>query len=163
MRLPEGMRALTFADLKAETGEEAAWQAYYQCFREARLDVPRTAPPTETPFEEFVKHRSQPKFSADGIWLAVTDAGAVVAMTELQRDFTNPARLNIGLTGTRRAYRRRGLGLALKLRGMAQAQSEGIRELWTNNASNNAPMLALNDRLGFVRQPAHVECQWGGV
>lgn len=84
-------------------------------------------------------------------------------MTELWCDLTNLERLNVGLTGTRRAYRRRGLGLALKLRGIVDAQSCGIREIWTNNASNNVPMLSLNDRLGFVRQIAHVECQWGKV
>ncbi|GHF95276.1 phosphinothricin acetyltransferase [Deinococcus piscis] len=163
MQLPEGVRALTFADLKAEIGEDAAWQAYFDCYREARLDVPRTAPPSEATFAEFLKYRSQPKFSPTGVWLAVTDAGEVVALSELWRDSANPKRLNVGLTATRRAYRRRGLGLALKLRGMVQAQAEGIREIWTNNASNNVPMLALNDALGFVRQPAHVECQWGGV
>ncbi|GGI89867.1 GNAT family N-acetyltransferase [Deinococcus wulumuqiensis] len=163
MRLPEGVRAATFADLQTELGEEAAWLAYYACQTEARLDVPRTAPATHTPFEEFVKHRSQPRLVPENIWLAVTEGSEVVALSELWRDSSDPARLNIGLTGTRRAWRRRGLGLALKLRGMVQAQQHGIREIWTSNASNNAPMLALNDRLGFRRQPAHVECQWGGA
>lgn len=163
MQLPEGVRALTLTELLAEWGEEAAWRAHYDCYAEARLDVPRTAPPSEAVFEEFLKYRDQPKFFPAGMWLAVTGAGEVVAMSELWRDLTNPERLNTGLTGTRRAYRRRGLGLALKLRGMAQARQEGIREIWTNNASNNVPMLALNDRLGFVQQIAHVECRWGAV
>lgn len=163
MELPEGVRAMTLADLMAEVSEETAWRAYYDCYVEARQDVPRTAPASPVSFEEFLKYRTQPKFFRDGVWLAVTEGGAVAAMTELQRDFTDPERLNIGLTGTRRAYRRRGLGLALKLRGMQRVKAQGIRELWTNNASDNAPMLALNDRLGFVCQPAHVECQWGGV
>lgn len=163
MQLPKGVRALTLAELQAEWGEEAAWRAYYDCYLEARLDVPRTAPPSETTFEEFLKYRDQPKFFPAGVWLAVTSAGEVVAMSELWRDLTNLERLNVGLTGTRRAYRRRGLGLALKLRGIVDAQQSGFREIWTNNASNNVPMLSLNDRLGFVRQPAHVECQWGAV
>lgn len=163
LRLPPGVRALTFADLKAERGEDAAWQAYYACQTEARLDVPRTAPPSEVTLESFRSYRSKATFDPAGIWLAVTEAGEVVALSELWRDSADPARLNVGLTGTRRAWRRRGLGLALKLRGMVQAQQAGIREIWTNNASNNVPMLALNDRLGFVRRPAHVECRWGRV
>ncbi|AXG98307.1 GNAT family N-acetyltransferase [Deinococcus wulumuqiensis] len=161
MRLPEGVRAVTFADLQTELGEEAAWLAYYACQTEARLDVPRTAPPSEVALADFRNYRSKATFDPAGVWLAVTEAGEVVAMSELWRDLTNLERLNIGLTGTRRAWRRRGLGLALKLRGMVQAQQHGIREIWTSNASNNVPMLALNDRLGFRRQPAHVECQWG--
>lgn len=163
MRLPEGVRAMTLAELMTEVGEEAAWQAYFECYREVRRDVPRTAPPSEVSFDEFLKYRTQPKFFREGIWLAVTGTGEVAAMTELQRDFTDLERLNVGLTGTRRAYRRRGLGLALKLRGLVDAQRCGFRQIWTNNASNNAPMLALNDALGFVRRPAHVECRWGGV
>lgn len=163
MELPEGVRALTLADLQTELGEEAAWCAYYTCQTEARVDVPRTAPPSEVTLEDFRNYRSKATFDPAGVWLAVTDAGEVVALSELWRDSADPQRLNIGLTGTRRAWRRRGLGLALKLRGMVQAQQQGIREIWTNNASNNVPMLSLNERLGFVRQPAHVECRWGKV
>ncbi|MFD1731357.1 hypothetical protein ACFSC4_10230 [Deinococcus malanensis] len=46
---------------------------------------------------------------------------------------------------------------------MRQAASAGVRELWTGNATTNAPMLALNTRLGFRPRPAYIEFHWGNV
>lgn len=163
MQMPEGVRALSLADLMAEVGEEAAMSAYHACFLEARQDVPRTAKPTPLPLPEFSQRQTDTNFFAPGILLAVTAAGEVVALSELWKSPGDPQRLNVGLTGTRRAWRRRGLGLALKLRGLKLAQELGVRELWTHNASTNLPMLALNERLGFRPRPAYVECQWGQV
>lgn len=157
MRLPEGVRAMTLADLMTEVGEEAAWRAYYDCYVEVRLDVPRTAPASPVSFEEFLKYRTQPKFFREGIWLAVTGAGAVAAMTELQRDFTDSERLNVGLTGTWRAYRRQGLGLAVKLAGIHATLARGVERIQTGNATSNAPMLALNEALGFRPERVWVE------
>ena len=79
MTLPQGVRAVTFADLQTELGEDAAWQAYYACQSEARLDVPRTAPPSEVTLENFRSYRSKATFDPAGVWLAVTEAGEAVA------------------------------------------------------------------------------------
>ncbi|MBI3975568.1 MAG: hypothetical protein HY334_04170 [Armatimonadetes bacterium] len=61
-----------------------------------------------------------------------------------------------GITGTRRAYRNRGLALALKLRTVAFARARGVREIRTWNDTLNAPMLHINVKMGFVRQPAWI-------
>ena len=53
--------------------------------------------------------------------------------------------------------------MALKLRGIEFAQKEGIRELRTWNASDNAGILEVNSRLGFVRRPAHIAYVKGGA
>lgn len=58
----------------------------------------------------------------------------------------------IGLTGVMRAYRRRGIALALKVRGMAYAQQQGCHMLGTAIDSANQASLAVNERLGFTRQ-----------
>ena len=55
-----------------------------------------------------------------------------------------------------RAYRRRGVALALKLRGVAYARAHGYTRVNTGMASNNAAVVALNTRLGFVPQRAYV-------
>ena len=56
-------------------------------------------------------------------------------------------------TGVLRPYRGRGLGLALKLAAISYAQAQGARYLRTNNDSLNAPVLALNQRLGYQSEP----------
>lgn len=163
MQMPEGLRALSLAQFKGEVGQEKAVQAFYGGFSEARLDVPRTGEATELPFETFVQRTTDPNHYPEGVWLAVNEAGDVVALTELWKNDAEPERLDIGLTGTRQAWRRRGLGLALKLRAMQVAQAAGYRELWTGNAGTNAPMLALNERLGFKPRPAYISFKRGSV
>lgn len=56
------------------------------------------------------------------------------------------------LTGVRREYRRRNIALALKLRTIAYAKARQIKTIITNTDPSNHPMLALNERLGFIRQ-----------
>jgi GNAT superfamily N-acetyltransferase len=56
-------------------------------------------------------------------------------------------------TGVLREYRGRGLAQALKLRTILLAKREGMHRIRTNNDSNNAPMLAVNHRLGYKPEP----------
>ncbi|WP_412028223.1 N-acetyltransferase family protein [Deinococcus yunweiensis] len=162
-RVPDGVRVLSYPQLESELGPEAALHAFHAGFAEAREDVPRTGEATELTVEDFRRRFENPAVYPDGLLLAVTDAGEVVALSELWRVDGSPARLNTGLTGTRRAWRRRGLALALKLAAIRVAVSAGVTEIWTGNATTNVPMLTVNERLGFRPRPAFVEMKWGGV
>lgn len=162
-RLPEGWRLRSLSELMVEQGEETAWRAYYAAFAEVREDVPRTGEATPTPYEVFRQRGERPQFLAEGVLLAVTAAGEVAALSELYGDGADPGRLNTGLTGTRRAYRRQGLALALKLAAIALARQRGARWIWTGNATTNVPMLTLNERLGFRPRPAWIEMRRGHV
>jgi RimJ/RimL family protein N-acetyltransferase len=53
------------------------------------------------------------------------------------------------LTGTLRAYRGRGLATLAKVAAVRWCAANGIRELLTANDVDNAPMLAINERLGY--------------
>ena len=58
-----------------------------------------------------------------------------------------------GLTGVKPQYRRLGIGLALKARAIAYAKVTGHITIVAENDAKNIPMLALNERLGYIRKP----------
>jgi GNAT superfamily N-acetyltransferase len=58
-----------------------------------------------------------------------------------------------GLTGVKPPYRGLGIGLAMKIRGIAYAQASGHVLIKAENDAKNIPMLAMNEKLGFVRKP----------
>jgi hypothetical protein len=59
-------------------------------------------------------------------------------------------------TGVKQGYRKRGIALALKLRGIAYAKALGHPTIKTFNGSLNDPILKLNERLGFIKEPAFI-------
>ena len=69
---------------------------------------------------------------------------------------SRPDWLDQRLTGVLPAYRRRGIALALKLRGLAYARAHGCRFIRTDSAVQNAAMRGLNRQLGFVEHTAWV-------
>ncbi|MFN8493321.1 MAG: GNAT family N-acetyltransferase [Caldilineaceae bacterium] len=56
-------------------------------------------------------------------------------------------------TSVLRSHRGRKIALALKLVAIRYARSHGVQTLHTNNDSFNAPMLAINRKLGYRPQP----------
>jgi GNAT superfamily N-acetyltransferase len=58
-------------------------------------------------------------------------------------------------TGVLREYRGRGLAQALKVQTILLAKKEGMRYIRTHNDSNNAPMLAINRKLGYKPEPGY--------
>jgi RimJ/RimL family protein N-acetyltransferase len=62
------------------------------------------------------------------------------------------------LTGTARAYRRRGLARLAKLEVVRRCAEAGISRVMTENDSGNTGMLTINDELGFA--PYTVATEW---
>lgn len=152
--LEQGVRIVTLREFMAS--DPAALPKVYEARNAMMADVPSTEPFTPTPYENWLESMQTDKnLLPDGYLLAVHQ-GQVVALSQLWGTGEADV-LDTGLTATRREYRRLGLALELKLRAVAYAKAHGYREIRTGNESNNRAMLSINERLGFVKQPAWVE------
>jgi GNAT superfamily N-acetyltransferase len=57
--------------------------------------------------------------------------------------------MDVGLTGTARTHRRRGIARVLKLAATEYAAAHAVARVHTGNATVNEGMLSLNRSLGF--------------
>ena len=91
------------------------------------------------------------RFQPEGQILAA-DGDAVVGLSAVTYDASaNTA--NQLMTAVARPYRGRGIAEALKLRAIEYALACGAANIRTRNDSANAPMLAVNHKLGFRPEP----------
>jgi GNAT superfamily N-acetyltransferase len=121
----------------------------YDVDLEATLDMPQTEPIDHIPYDEWEEHvLRHPLFTPEGSFVAMAD-GVAAAVSLLIADVESGRSHNM-FTGTLRAYRGRRLALAVKLASIEWAVANGITMMATNNDETNAPMLAINQRLGYV-------------
>jgi RimJ/RimL family protein N-acetyltransferase len=150
-----GLEIKTLAELESDPDRYAK---LYDLWCEVRQDVPMAHPEERTAvgFQEWLQSwRASPSLRPEAYFVAVEPGGQYVGQSDLYQA-PEPGVLRTGLTAVRRAYRGQGVALALKLRAIERASSLGCRRIVTDNASTNLPMLAINARLGFVRQPAWI-------
>jgi GNAT superfamily N-acetyltransferase len=124
----------------------------YETTVEAERDVPTTVPFVPEPFEDFVNYLTKaPGIHPERIWVARLEE-ALVGLSLL---FYPPVRGSVetSWTGTARSIRGRGVARALKLETVAQAISLGVTRVQTDNDSTNAPILHLNEEMGYHQIP----------
>jgi RimJ/RimL family protein N-acetyltransferase len=97
----------------------------------------------------------QPLVTADGSFVAMVD-GIAAAVSLLDHDPETGRTANM-FTGTLREYRGRGLALAVKLASIHWAAAHGSSMMVTTNDLENAPMLAVNKRLGYRPSGRHYD------
>ncbi len=152
---PKGIEIHSFAHV--DSPEMRA--RLHETFEEVRADVPRTYPPTRTPFPFFDEHvLGDPSFLPEATFLAMANgdiAGFTGAFHAAEAGVVDQ-----WLTGVRRPWRGKGLALALKLEGIRWAQANGYRLIRTDNDSRNTRMLGINERLGFVRRCGLIRLRW---
>lgn len=155
-----GVTISTLAELSSEPGRD---HKLHDLFGAIMADVPPLGKRVPVPFDTFVRSRlRRPDLLPDAYFIAVAPSGDYVGTSALhtvpQPDSNeNGPVIATGVTGVRREWRRKNIALALKVRGIAYARAHGYAHLRTWNASHNEPILALNDRLGFAREPWRIQ------
>lgn len=153
-----GVTITTLADEMARDPHclGAVYQAHCALDVGAPRDDPELPSPDQTTLDEFVAKLVQhPRALPDAFFLAKL-GDFYVGLSMLMRSDGDPSLLRQELTGVLEPYRGRGIATALKLRTIAYAQRGGYRRIRTFNSSKNDAMLAINQKLGFVRQPAWI-------
>lgn len=79
--------------------------------------------------------------------------GSLSGLTEVVHDLAMPYRVEQELTGVRDEHRGRGVGKWLKAEMMFFIRDElpEVKYINTGNADTNAPMVSINERMGFKR------------
>lgn len=124
---------------------------------EASLDVPVDEPIARLPLNEWIEENWQhPLLAHEGSFAVVLD-DSPVAMAGLRVNVDDGRAFN-DFTGTLREFRGRGLARLAKLASLVWAADHGITQIATENDETNAPMLAVNTRLGY--KPFAAELSW---
>jgi GNAT superfamily N-acetyltransferase len=146
----EGIDIKTIKDLEADPNRN---RKLYELQVELLNDVPSSERPTAVSYEWFLaKTLNRPNLLPEAYFVAL-HKGEYVG-TSYQFIIKGNNSLLIRITGVKKGFRRLGIALALKLQSIRYAARHGHPVIATWNKSDNEPILVLNERLGFVRQPS---------
>ncbi|SDT75631.1 GNAT family N-acetyltransferase [Actinoplanes derwentensis] len=125
---------------------DVAEAALYRAELEATGDVPEEVPSGPSSYDTW-RHEiwDEPGLDRDSSTVALAGA-QVVAFTLLMRD---GERVWSDMTATVGDHRGRGLALMVKVAALRRAAAGGVTVAYASNAGENAPMLAVNTRLGY--------------
>lgn len=151
----EGIVIKTFRELKSDPDRD---RKIYNLMCEVDQDLTHEGDVyLEPAFDDWVEWGLHaPTVLQDANFIALRGED-YIGMRELSR-YSDDALLG-GLLGTRREYRKRGIGLAMQLRGIAYARENGYHYLKTCTAVQNLPMQNLFNKLGYARDPEWQQCQ----
>ncbi|MGK5087197.1 GNAT family N-acetyltransferase [Bdellovibrionota bacterium FG-2] len=126
---------------------------FYDLYFLAMKDVPnlpQSAPPS---FEEFLKkYLDKDRAPEEAVLLAVFGS-ELVGFSQMMLREALPNMAIIAMTGCLPSFRSCGIATTLKIEAMRWAKRRGIEVISTWNDSANAPILAINQKLGFDRKP----------
>ncbi len=148
--LPPGLEIVPLAS-RADL-LDSAWEACSAAYEDLPLDEPLVIP-RERWLEEDVE---------DGrvlrdLTLVAVEGARVVAFAGMLAYGADAEAAENGLTAVRRELRGRGLGTLIKQAQAARAARAGYRRLVTYTQEGNEAMRRVNERLGYVEQPAWVK------
>jgi GNAT superfamily N-acetyltransferase len=146
----EGITITTLAEEKPHG--QVSLRKIHELVQLITADMPRKADFTPLTYEQWEKFSlKNPQLLPQGYFIAKIGPD-YVGMSNVYRIDTEPGVLHQDDTGVSREHRGRGIATALKLKVIEFAKKNGYRTIKTWNDSTNAPMLAVNTKLGFKRQ-----------
>lgn len=152
-RAKAGAAGIRFTTL-AEWDEPQRLHLLHDLDELTKQDIPHTLPILPESLDDFEQRTHGPDKPPERYWIALHD-DRPVALSFLRFP---PVRGCVwtGYTCSHPDYRGRGLARAIKLQSLAQAVELGVPFVYTDNDSENAPMLHINERLGYRRRPGFV-------
>lgn len=141
-----GVRITTLA---RERQKDRECLARLHCLRtQFDRDIPGmgTSPPVS--YETFVREVEAPGSLADAFFIACKGS-EYLGMSCLVLHSTDPRALNQTTTGVRSDHRALGIATALKWHDIDYARAHGYDSIHTYMDGTNAPMIRLNEKLGF--------------
>jgi GNAT superfamily N-acetyltransferase len=118
-------------------------------------DVPMPGRHTPISMDQFMGWMKGPDRIPEAYFLAKAGSEYVGQCT-LDRKMEIEGALTHGLTGVLREYRGRGVAMALKVLALEWAKDAGYKSVRTWNDTTNEAMLAINEKMGFKREPAWI-------
>jgi mycothiol synthase len=155
---PKTVTLYSFAEL-ARSAPEDYLRQIYELEVEVGRDIPWHGSFTHPPYELWQAALLQRGTMVPEMCMVAIADGEYVGLTFLQRNKVRDDVLYTGTTGVRRAYRRQGIALALKVESLVRAKRYFAERtavdgktrtpmIITENEVNN-PMFGINYKLGF--------------
>lgn len=148
--LPPGTELRTAADFGADPRPLFAADA------EVTADEPDDLTVDAMTYEDWIVHTWEHPDTDLDLTTVVTVDGEIAAFSLAVTD--GQGRYGSEMTGTRRAYRARGLAGLAKTDSLRRARDACCTEAFTSNDAENAPMLAINAALGYRPFAAEWHC-----
>ncbi|MFE7326151.1 GNAT family N-acetyltransferase [Streptomyces sp. NPDC057565] len=138
---PSGVELRTAADFADDP------RPLFEADAETTADEPSDTPAELSDYEDWLRNTwNNPGLDRELTSVAVVD-GEVAAFSAANTD--GLTRYWSGMTGTRRAYRNRGLAKLAKTDSLHRARAAGYTDAYTGNDADNGPMLAINTWFGY--------------
>jgi mycothiol synthase len=145
----EGIQFFSYASLASDPERDEKMLVLQTVLEQ---DVPLPIPATPLSLEQYRKEfLLNPRFDPEASMIAIHQ-GNYVGLTIVFREINQI--LGIDFTGVASSYRGKGIATALKVRMAQFARANHLPSIHTTNDAVNAAILGVNDKMGFVRQPA---------
>ncbi len=150
----KGFRPLIVKHGLAAVDSAETRRATYELFNQLLTDVPSVDTWQLPPFEQYARTLLEGPAANLETFILAQAGNKFIGLSYMLTSPNRPAYNQF--TGVHPDYRGKGIALVLKAQAILYARTHGIPEIRTNNHTGNAPMLAVNARLGYRRLPGRI-------